>query len=85
MYFFYKFIFKPEINFFLHAPSKIILERKQELDSKSIDYLNKEYKELFHKMSKNNAGKYFCVENINLNETLEKIFKILEKHDKKNY
>jgi thymidylate kinase len=73
--FFYKFIFKANINIFLYASPKIILSRKQEMDEKSILELTNKYKNLFDSFS-NKKKKYVSIENINKSETLEKIEKL---------
>jgi len=49
--FFYKFVFKPDINIFLYASPEIILSRKQEMDGKSIVELTAKYKILFESFS----------------------------------
>jgi thymidylate kinase len=69
--FFYKFVFKPEINIFLYAPPEVILSRKQEMDEKSIVELTGKYRTLFDKFGKNNADQYVSIENIDKEETMK--------------
>lgn len=68
--FFYKLIFKPELNFFLYAPADIILQRKQEMDRESIISLTEKYQSLFSDLDRKVNGRYFSIENIDLEETL---------------
>ena len=73
---FYKFLLKPDLNFFLTAPAEDILKRKQELSAETINELTSEYKNLFAQLqSKSSSIKYELVNNILLNETIEDIFK----------
>ena len=69
--FFYKFVFKPDINIFLYASPKIILSRKQEMDEKSIVELTGKYKTLFESFSNEKKEKYKCIENIDKEKTLQ--------------
>lgn len=79
--FFYRFVFKPELNVFLYAPAEIILKRKQEIDEKSINKLSVDYLNLFSNLSKNNKQVYLSIENIDKSKTINKIedsFKSIE-------
>ena len=69
--FFYRFVFKPEINIFLYAKSEVILSRKQEMDEKSIVELTAKYKTLFESFSEKNIEKYECIENLDKEKTLQ--------------
>jgi len=72
---FYKFLIKPDLNYFLTAPVEEILKRKQELSAETIHELTTEYKKLFGELqSKTTKVKYEVVNNIVLNETIENIF-----------
>ena len=72
---FYKFLIKPDLNYFLTAPVEEILKRKQELSAETIHELTSEYKKLFGELqSKTTKVKYEVVNNIVLNETVENIF-----------
>jgi thymidylate kinase len=72
---FYKFLIKPDLNYFLTAPSEEILKRKQELSAETIDELTAEYKKLFSDLqTKTSKVKYEVVNNIVLDETIENIF-----------
>ena len=71
--FFYRFVFKPEMNIFLFASPEIILGRKQEMDEQSILLLTKKYKKLFEEFDKNKKEQYISIENINKAITLNLI------------
>ena len=71
--FLYKFIYKPTLNIFLFADAETILKRKQELSATVIEQLTTNYKSLFSDFSNNHNGTYLTVNNINLNQTIEKI------------
>ena len=70
---FYRFIFKPNINIFLHAQPELILKRKQELNREDIIQLTASYKSLFTEFGKSYSGKYVSIENDDLTITLEQI------------
>ncbi len=70
---FYRFVFKPNINIFLHAQPELILKRKQELDMNDIVQLTSAYKKLFNEFRKSYSGKYVTIENDDLDITLEQI------------
>ena len=74
--FFYRFVFKPDINIFLYASPEIILSRKQEMDEKSIIELTSKYKTLFESLSDKKREKYVCIENIDKEKTLQVIEKL---------
>lgn len=69
----YKFIKKPDYNFFLYADAKVILQRKQELDRQTIERLTEDYKRLFADLAESRKQRYVSIENINLDKSLEKI------------
>lgn len=71
--FFYKFVFKPEMNIFLFAPPEVILRRKQEMDEESIISLTEKYRTLFDELGQNNKDQYVSIENINKEETMKTI------------
>jgi thymidylate kinase len=71
--FFYRFIFKPDINIFLYASPDIILSRKQEMDKESIIELTSKYKMLFESLANKKREKYVCIENIDKEKTLQTI------------
>lgn len=67
----YRFLIKPDVNFFLYAKPEVILERKKELDSPTIQKLNDKYLDLFQSMQNNKLKKrYFAIENVEIEETL---------------
>ena len=71
--FFYKFVFKPDINIFLFASPEVILSRKQEMDKESIVDLTKKYKTLFDELAEKNMEQYMSIENINKEVTMKTI------------
>ena len=70
---FYKFIYKPSINVFLHASPDLILSRKQELSLGEIQQLTSSYKNLFQEFDKKYDEQYVAIENDELNHTLNQI------------
>jgi len=73
MKFFYRFIFKPDINVFLYASPEVILSRKQEMDEKSIIELTKKYKNLFELLGKKDKDRYISIENLDKEKTISTI------------
>ncbi|GAA5038692.1 hypothetical protein GCM10011506_36830 [Marivirga lumbricoides] len=69
----YKFLFSPDLNFFLYAKPEVILERKKELDHDTINSLTISYLNLFGNLNKAKKGAYIPVENIAMDETLKTI------------
>ncbi|MFT5385384.1 MAG: thymidylate kinase [Saprospiraceae bacterium] len=70
----YHFLLKPELNFFLYADPELILSRKKELDSKTIEQLTKKYQFLFEQLNKKDLNnRYISIENIDLKITLDAI------------
>jgi len=74
----YRFIHKPQLNFFLYAPPQVILERKKELSANDINSLTSNYQNLFTTLSENYDQKYLPIKNINKTKTLERIQKELQ-------
>ncbi|MEM6725346.1 MAG: hypothetical protein AAF598_15000, partial [Bacteroidota bacterium] len=74
--FLYRFLFKPNVNFFLYAAPEVILKRKKELDAPAIEKLTKEYRQLFENLErkKRRNTRYVVIENIDKQETLHTIF-----------
>ncbi len=66
----YRFVQKPKINFFLHAPAEIILERKKELPPEAIKSLTAGYQSLFSELRQTYNQQYFSIENIEKDKTL---------------
>ena len=76
----YKFLMKPNLNYFLYAPADVILARKQELDAESIEMLTGKYMNLFSKLQEQDTTHtYQSISNINLDNTLNIIFTKLKK------
>jgi thymidylate kinase len=71
--FFYKFVFKPDMNIFLYAPPEVILSRKQEMDKESIVTLTKKYKTLFEELAQKKENQYISIENIDKEATMKTI------------
>ncbi len=71
--FFYKFVFKPKLNIFLYADPDVILSRKQEMDKESIVDLTNKYKNLFNEYNNKYNQHYLSIENIEIDETMNKI------------
>lgn len=77
---FYRFVQKADLNFFLYAKPEVILARKQELDAESINTLTADYLSLFEEFNGNNKEqKYIPIENNILNETLGTIQSHIQK------
>lgn len=69
--FFYRFIIKPEFNFFLYAQPEQILKRKQELSEEKINELTTGYRKLFaHYGNKYKHSKYISIENREIDKTI---------------
>lgn len=66
----YALLIPAQLNFFLYADVRTILDRKQELDAEAITELTRNYLDLFRELDHKAAGKYYPVENIHLQETL---------------
>ena len=77
--FFYKFIFKPDINIFLYAPTDIILKRKQEMDKDSIEQLTNDYLDLFNEFNTVYKPNYHSIENIEKDKTIQLITEFIKK------
>lgn len=71
---FYPLIYKPRLNFFLYAPSEVILARKQELDKGAIKELTERYGTHFDSLSqKYNNDVYRKIKNTDRERTVEMI------------
>ena len=68
---FYFFLFKPEVNIFLYAPTEQILHRKKELSVNDIQQLTHDYRLLFENFAdKYKKQHYVAIDNIHLDTTL---------------
>lgn len=67
----YTMVLQPDLNFFLYADAKTILARKKELNEQTINELTQDYLNLFSGLDKKSKDRYFPIENINLDNTLE--------------
>lgn len=71
----YRFLYKPNINFFLFASPEVILDRKKELDAGVITQLTNEYTRLFKSLSSEYKNSmYLSIENTDLKSTLSTVF-----------
>ena len=72
----YALLLKPKVNIFLHAPSKLILNRKQELTAPVIEHLTTGYMHLFAELArKSQVARYASIENIHQEVTIRQILK----------
>ena len=70
----FRFIHKPRLNFFLYAPSDVILARKKELSSSDIHLLTDRFKQVFTEFSKKyTTSRYILIKNIDKQQTLTSI------------
>jgi len=67
----YKLLLSPHLNFFLYADAQTILSRKKELDEKAITDLTRDYLNLFSELDTKISNRYFPVENIQLERSLQ--------------
>ncbi len=73
MRFFYKYVFKPDINIFLFAPPEVILNRKKEMDKEAIISLTNKYQELFSELGSTYKEKYISIENLDIEVTINTV------------
>lgn len=67
----YRFLLKPDLNYFLYAEADTILARKQELDIQTIETLTSDYKNLFKQYSNTySSSNYISIANEKLDDTL---------------
>lgn len=70
----YRFLLKPEFNFFLFADAQTILSRKKELNRATIEELTHEYRLLFQKLqAKSSTSIYKAIQNEQIDSTLQNI------------
>ncbi len=75
----YRFLIKPDINYFLFAPAEIILSRKQELDVDSINLLTEKYLSSFEQLQQeDNKNVYQAISNIDIEATTKTIFSTIK-------
>lgn len=67
----YRFLLKPDINFFLYADAQTIRSRKKELEEGAIRQLTGDYLQLFRELDARHSGRYVSIENIQLGHTLD--------------
>ncbi|MEM9022586.1 MAG: hypothetical protein AAGB22_02505, partial [Bacteroidota bacterium] len=76
----YGLVLKPRLNFFLHAPSEVILQRKQELDKEAIGDLTSAYLQLFSQYDQRyRHSQYIGIQNIDQDATMETILEAYTK------
>ncbi len=66
----YYLLMKPQLNFFLYADAKVILQRKQELELSTIKQLTNDYLLLFGQLGSAKQNQYVPIENMELNKTV---------------
>ncbi len=72
--FFYRFILKPDYNFFLYAEPDIILSRKKELTREEIVELTKDYHKLFSQFgNKYKNSRYVVLKNTDITKTIKSV------------
>jgi thymidylate kinase len=79
----YGLLMKPELNFFLYAKPEEIRNRKKELEVNTIEELTDKYKTLFNELdyeALKSKTSYEAIENIDLAETLQRVFKRTLQH-----
>lgn len=70
----YFLLLKPRFNFFLYADAQLILQRKKEMDAKTISTLTHKYLGLFNRLGRlYRKSKYISIENNMLSPTLHTI------------
>lgn len=70
----YRLLLKPDLNFFLYADADLILKRKQELSSETIEKLTTQYLSLFDRLNRaHRRARYIPIENVDLDQTLHRI------------
>lgn len=68
---FYRFLLKPDLNFYLYADAETIVRRKQELDKPTIKQLNDSYLMLFYLLAHRYVrSKYIPIDNKQLSDTM---------------
>jgi thymidylate kinase len=67
----YRLLLAPHLNFFLYADAQTILSRKKELDEKAITDLTREYLNLFFELDAKVSNKYFPIENLQIEKSLQ--------------
>lgn len=76
----YRFLLKPNYNFFLYADADEILRRKQELDRNTITSLTRRYLQLFHRLQQTyRHSMYVPVENRDKAQTIQQILKTINR------
>lgn len=70
----FRFILRPNYNFYLFNTAKVILKRKKELSADDINELNLKYQILFDQLQQNNNAEYTKIKNDDRNETVKLIF-----------
>ncbi|MEO0778454.1 MAG: hypothetical protein AAF146_17940 [Bacteroidota bacterium] len=80
--FLYRFIHKPQLNFFLYARPEVIRARKQELPREDIQQLTDRYRQLFDQLGQERGGTgeyYLAIENEEKADTLQLIWQHYKK------
>jgi thymidylate kinase len=75
----FRFIYKPDFNFYLYNDPEIILKRKQELNVNDLIDLNKKYASLFNEFESTKNGTYHQIKNDIQSDTIAEIFSTINK------
>jgi thymidylate kinase len=75
----YRFIYKPDVNFYLFNDAETILSRKAELSAQDINQMNEKYQDLFSEYQQSRKSNYIKVKNDDLNQTIALIMGELRK------
>jgi thymidylate kinase len=76
--FLYRWLLKPDLNFFLFASADAILGRKRELPRDVVEELTRRYGQLFNRLQRRSRGpRYHVVENVDLQATLVKVSRVI--------
>lgn len=75
----YRFIYKPDMNFYLFNDAETILARKAELSAQDINQMNAKYQDLFSEYQQRMKSNYIKVKNDDLNQTISLIMGELRK------
>ncbi|MCA6362164.1 MAG: hypothetical protein IM638_03955 [Bacteroidetes bacterium] len=73
----YKFLLKPDFNFFLYAPVEVIYARKQEMSRTAISAIMDRYLNFFRTAAVSAPRRYVPVQNLDLKQTISQIETII--------
>ncbi len=73
----YKFLLKPDFNFFLYAPVEVIYARKQEMSRTAIGAIMERYLNFFRMAAARAPRRYVPVQNLDLKQTISQIESVI--------